>query len=86
MGIDQWMDTDGNEEETEEQKEKKQQEERENTIRAIAGNLQSRAMTNDRDMEASNGRIDADIEDLALEFALMTMDYKESDFTKLASE
>lgn len=85
MGLEEFTESEENEEEEDEQ-DYEEPNRGDSTKRAIAANIQSRCMTNDMDIEVSGGRVEGDIEDLAMLFALMTMDYSESDFYDLVTD
>lgn len=61
-------------------------EEPQTTKRAIAANIQARAMKGEFGLEIEDGYVEGHIEDLAMMFAVMTMDFEESEFQDLVTD
>ena len=58
----------------------------ESTKEYIAENIRIRVYDGNFDASVSDGRIEADLNDLAMLFALMTMDISDSDFDSLVND
>jgi hypothetical protein len=85
MALEDWTD-DGEEDDVEPEQNTTTPDEADSTKRAIAAKIQSRCMKDSLDVYVDSGRVEGDIEDLAMMFALMTMDYRESDFQELVTD
>lgn len=60
--------------------------EADSTKRTIAANIQSRLIKGQFDGEIDSGEVTINIEDMAMMFAVMTMDFQESDFDDLVTD
>lgn len=56
------------------------------TKECIALNIKDRVWNTDLDIELNDGRVEGDINDIALLFALMTMDFSDSEFQSLVTD
>ncbi|EGQ44171.1 MAG: hypothetical protein J07AB43_02300 [Candidatus Nanosalina sp. J07AB43] len=72
------------EEETTDNEVKQKQEE--STKEHIASNIRHRVRQQDMDIDLEDGRIEGDINDIAMLFALMTMDIPDSYFDTLIND
>jgi len=85
MGLDRFTEDD-EEDESEDAQETDEQEEKLSTKKHIANNIKDRVWNSNLDIDINDGRVKADIDDLALVFALMTMDFSESEFQSLVTD
>jgi hypothetical protein len=88
--FDDWIEEDeeneeNNEEETEETDERSE-EQVESTKQFIGVNIRDRAQQSNFDIEVQDGELSGSLEDVAMLFAVMTMDFTEAEFDELIND
>lgn len=86
MGLDQFK-VDEEDDEPEDDNEDTVQDKQEQTTKEhIASNVRHRVYKHDMDIDIQDGRLEGDLDDIAMLFALMTMDNVSSEFDALIND
>lgn len=86
MGLDQFKPDETDEEHNDENKDAVQEKQEQTTKEHIASNIRHRVYNHDMDIDIEDNRLEGDINDIAMIFALMTMDNVSSEFDDLIND
>lgn len=86
MGLDQFKPDETDEEQDDENKDAVQEKQEQTTKEHIASNIRHRVYNHDMDIDIEDNRLEGDINDIAMIFALMTMDNVSSEFDNLIND
>lgn len=86
MGLDQFKPDETDEEQDDENKDAVQEKQEQTTKEHIASNIRHRVYNHDMDIDIEDNRLEGDINDIAMIFALMTMDNVSSEFDDLIND